>query len=189
MGFTLKNSQDTGNGVIANKRIKADKVQLITHTGENIGIVARSIAVGMAHDVGLDLVVLTEEGKDGVPIVKIMDLGKDQYEKKKKLADAKKNQKIIQVKEVKIRPKIADHDYETKLRQILSFLTEGKRVKITLQFKGRENVTKDARGAQFFDRLEESFVQNGYSQSDLVVEKDTKSGVILARIYYLKKVK
>lgn len=191
MEFLLKNNQDIPSGSTSSskQRIKAEKVQLITQNGENIGIVSRVTALSMAQDVGLDLVILTEEGKEGVPVVKIMDLGKDLYEKKKKQADAKKNQKIIQVKEVKIRPKIADHDYETKMKQILQFLNDGKRVKVTLWFKGRENITKDVRGAQLFDKLEKDFEEHGYGPADLISEKDGKSGLQWARIYYLKKTK
>lgn len=185
----LKNNQDVPGNNGAKQRIRAERVQLITQTGENIGVVSRLIAINMAQDAGLDLVVLSEEGKEGVPVVKIMDLGKDLYEKKKKQADAKKHQKIIQIKEIKLRPKIADNDYETKLKQAIGFLNEGKRVKVTLWFKGRENVNKDVRGAQIFERLEKSFEDHGLGANDLVCEKDAKAGIAWARIYYLKKLK
>ena len=85
--------------------------------------------------------MIVESGKEGVPVVKIMDFGKALYEKKKKQHEAKKHQKLIQVKEVKISPKIGEHDFQTKMRQAMDFLNEGKRLKITLFFKGRENAT------------------------------------------------
>ena len=139
----------------------------------------------MAEDAGLDLVMLSESGKDGVPVVKIMDFGKALYEKKKKQTEAKKHQKVIQVKEIKIRPKIGEHDYQTKIKQAIQFLKEGKRLKITLFFKGRENVAKDERGYELFDKINKSFDEHGLAKN-LVQEKDTKLGQYWSRIYYLK---
>ena len=89
-----------------NEFIRTPRVQLISHDGENVGIVQTQEALRMAREVDLDLVIISPEGKDGIPIAKIMDYGKQLYEKKKKLAESKKHQKTIQVKEIKIRPKI-----------------------------------------------------------------------------------
>lgn len=173
---------------LVNERIRNEKMQLITQDGDNIGVVSRSQALRMAEEAGLDLVLLTEAGKDGLPIVKIMNFGKVLYEKKKNKTEAKKHQKVIQVKEVKLRPKIGEHDYQTKLKQIMQFLEEGKRVKITLWFKGRENATKDDRGKELFDKIEAAFIKQGLMEN-LAQEKDAKAGQLWSRIYYLKHVK
>jgi translation initiation factor IF-3 len=176
------------NSFLINEKIKFPQVQIITHTGENIGVVSRSEALRMAEQAGLDLVLLTEQGSDGLPVVKIMDFGKVLYEKKKKQAEAKKHQKVIQIKEIKIRPKIGEHDYQTKIKQGMQFLQEGKRVKITLCFRGRENVLKDERGAELFQKIEHTFEQHDLLKN-LLQEKDTKIGQFWSRIYYLKNIK
>lgn len=173
---------------LINERIRADRMQLITHTGENVGEVSRGQALRMAQEAGLDLVLLTDSGKDGLPVVKIMDFGKVLYSKKKNKAEAKKHQKVIQVKEVKIRPKIGEHDYQTKFKQILAFLNSGKRVKVTLWFKGRENATREERGKELFERIEQSFTEQGMTEN-LAQERDAKAGQIWSRIYYLKNIK
>ena len=97
------------NSPLVNEKIRADRIQLITHDGQNLGLVSRGEALRAAEVAGLDLVVITEEGPDGYPIAKVMDFGKALYAKKKKQTEAKKHQKVIQVKEVKIRPKIGEH--------------------------------------------------------------------------------
>ncbi|MCX5924756.1 MAG: translation initiation factor IF-3 [Candidatus Dependentiae bacterium] len=174
--------------VLINERIRAEKMQLITDTGENIGVVSRGQALRMAEDAGFDLVLVTESGKDGLPIAKIMNFGKTLYEKKKNKAEAKKHQKIIQIKEIKLRPKIGEHDYQTKMKQAIQFLHDGKRVKITLWFKGRENATKEERGKELFERIEASFIQNEIMES-LAQEKDAKAGQLWSRVYYVKNLK
>jgi len=173
---------------LINERIRAEKMQLITHTGENIGAVSRGQALRMAEEAGLDLVLLTESGKDGLPVVKIMNFGKSLYEKKKNKAEAKKHQKVIQVKEIKMRPKIGEHDYLTKMKQANQFLHDGKRVKITLWFKGRENATRDERGKELFERIEATFRDQGILEQ-LAQEKDAKAGQLWSRVYYMKNVK
>ena len=82
------------------------------------------------------MVLIAEEGREGVPVAKVMDFGKALYEKKKKQHEAKKHQKVIQIKEIKIAPKIGEHDFQTKMRQAMEFLKEGKRVKITCSSRG-----------------------------------------------------
>ncbi len=180
-----KKDKEQAQQVTINEKIRAEELQLITQDGENIGIVPRLQALRMAREAGLDLVLIAERGKDNVPVAKIMDLGKVLYEKKKKLAESKKHQKVIEVKEVKMRPKIGEHDYETKIRQISQFLSAGKKVKITLSFKGRENVQKDERGAEFFDKVQQTLQNGGFGDS-LLQEKDMKLGKFWSRIYYLK---
>ena len=123
---------------LINEQIRAPKVQLINHLGENVGLVNRNEALRLAEEVELDLVLLSQTGKDNVPVVKIMDCGKALYEKKKKQTEAKKKQKVIQIKEIKLRPGIGAHDLEIKLRAVQKFLDEGDKVKITLRYRGRE---------------------------------------------------
>ena len=114
-----------------------------------------------------------------------MDFGKALYEKKKKLAEAKKHQKIVQVKEVKFRPKIGAHDFETKMKRGVEFLRAGKHLKITLMFRGREMATKHERGLELFERIHQVFEEHGLLK-DLVQEKDAKAGQFWSRIYYIK---
>ena len=173
------------NAPLINQQIRAESVQLITQDGENIGNISRTQALRQAEEAGLDLVLIAQSGKDGIPVVKIMDFGKVLYEKKKKTLEAKKHQKVIQVKEVKMNPKIGEHDYQTKIKQAIQFLTSGKRVKITLSFKGREMTTKDVRGAELFAKIQKSFEEQDWA-SNLVQEQDSKMGKMWSRIYYLK---
>lgn len=177
----LKEKKETGP--LINQQIRAENVQLITQDGENIGVVSRNQALRQAEEDGLDLVLIAV--KDDIPIVKIMDFGKSLYEKKKKSLEAKKHQKVIQVKEVKMNPKIGDHDYQTKIKQAVQFLESGKRVKFTLSFRGREMATKDARGAELFDKIQKSFEDLGFV-TNLMQEQDAKIGKMWSRIYYLK---
>ncbi len=169
---------------LVNEKIRALKVQLITHEGQNVGVVSRDQALRQAEDAQLDLVMITEHGGEGVPVVKIMDLGKALYEKKKKAAEAKRHQKIIQVKEIKVRPKIDNHDFETKMKHAAQFLDTGKRVKMTLWFRGRENAMKEVIGPQLFDRIETAL--RAAFEEKLVGEKDSRMGQTWSRFYYLK---
>ena len=168
-----------------NEQIRSPKIQLITHTGENIGVVPREQALRMAREVDLDLVQISDKGALGYPIAKIMDFGKALYLKKKKLADAKKHQKIVQVKEIKIRPKIGEHDFQTKLKQAIQFLQAGKHVKITLVFRGREIATSGPRGAELFEKTTTFFQDQGLT--NLSYEKDMRAGPAWSRIYYIKR--
>ena len=172
------------NVPLINQQIRAEYVQLITQDGENIGSVSRNQALRQAEEAGLDLVLIAQ-GKDGVPVVKIMDFGKVLYEKKKKSFEAKNHQKVTEIKEIKMSPKIGEHDYQTKIRQAIQFLTSGKRVKITLSFRGREVTTKDTRGAELFAKIEKSFEEHDWA-NNLMQEQDSKMGKMWSRIYYLK---
>ena len=180
-----QNQPQQNSDALINEKIRAERVQLIDEKGENIGVVSRSQALRMAQDAELDLVMLSESGKDNVPVVKIMDFGKVLYERKKKQTEAKKHQKVIQVKEIKLRPKIGEHDYQTKLKQAMQFLIEGKRVKFTLFFKGRENVLKDEHGNELFEKIDRS-LEEATLPGDIVKEQDSKLGQYWSRIYYLK---
>ena len=168
-----------------NQEIRANEVQLITQDGENIGVISRDQALKMAQEADLDLVLIAEKGGENVPVVKIMDFGKALYEKKKKQVEAKKRQKVIQIKEVKLRPKIGTHDYQTKMKRGIEFLLAGKHLKITLMFRGREIATKYERGTQLFERIEKTFEEH-YILDKLVKEKDSRYGQFWSKIYYLK---
>jgi len=101
-----------------------------------VGIIARNEALDMAADAGLDLVEIAPNAEP--PVCKILDFGKYKYEEQKKKNEAKKKQKVIEVKEVKFRPSIDDHDYDVKMRSMLKFIGEGDKIKVTMRFRGRE---------------------------------------------------
>lgn len=167
-----------------NEQIRAPRIQVITTSGENVGIISRDRALQMAEEANLDLVLLSESGPDEVPIARIMDFGKVVYEKKKKQNDAKKNQRV-QIKEIKLRPKIGEHDYQTKIKQAVDFLKSGKRVKVSLFFKGRENISKDQRGQELFAKVDKSFAEE-YEMKNVVHERESNIGQCWFRVYYLK---
>lgn len=119
-----------------NERIETASVRLVDETGSNVGIVSLDDALGRAEEVGLDLVEIAPEAKP--PVCKILDYGKYKYEAQKKANEARKKQKVIDVKEIKMRPNIDHHDYDVKMRAMNKFLGEGDKVKVTLRFRGRE---------------------------------------------------
>ncbi|MEX0940655.1 MAG: translation initiation factor IF-3 [Candidatus Babeliales bacterium] len=170
-----------------NEQIRASKIQVITPDGENIGVISREEALKMARNADLDLVIVADRGKDAVPIAKIIDFGKVLYAKKKKLSEAKKHQKTVQVKEIKLRPKIGEHDFHTKLKQAIQFLNEGKHVKMTLVFRGREMATVRERGNEMFDRIDQTF--RDFGLTNLAHEKDSRAGTQWSRVYTLKTMK
>ena len=109
---------------------------MIEAIGENVGVVSLLDAIERANAAGLDLVEVSPDANP--PVCKILDYGKFKYQEQKKAAEARKHQKIVEVKEVKMRPSIDDHDYDVKMRSIKRFFDEGDKVKITLRFRGRE---------------------------------------------------
>lgn len=119
-----------------NRMIDAPEVRLIDENGNMVGIVPLREALARAEEAGLDLVEIAPTARP--PVCKILDYGKFKYEAQKKAAAARKKQKIIEVKEIKMRPTIDENDYEIKMRKIREFLEEGDKVKVTLRFRGRE---------------------------------------------------
>ena len=109
---------------------------MIDESGDNHGVVTVSDALSMARDAGLDLLELSPNADP--PVCKILDYGKYKYEEQKRKNEARKKQKTIEVKEIKFRPNIDDHDYDVKMRAMQKFLGEGDKVKVTLRFRGRE---------------------------------------------------
>ena len=127
-------------------------MRLIDENGDMIGVVSISEALNAAKAVDLDLVEISPNAEP--PVCKILDFGKYKYEIKKKTNDAKKKQKTVELKEIKIRPNIGQNDYDVKLRNIDKFLKEGNKVKISLRFKGREITHADI-GMKLFDKIKE----------------------------------
>jgi len=112
------------------------QLRLVDERGEMVGIVTRNEALEMAAEAGLDLVEIAPNADP--PVCKILDFGKFKYEEQKKKNEAKKKQKVIEVKEIKLRPSIDDHDYDVKMRSVTKFIGEGDKVKVTMRFRGRE---------------------------------------------------
>lgn len=179
-----KETRESGHQFPINEKIRAAWVQLITNDGVNIGVVSRKEALDRAAHAGLDLVQIAPENREGVPVVKIVNYGKIQYEKKKKQTEAKKHQAVIQIKEIKIRPSIAENDFQTKIKQMVQFLHTGKRVKITLFFKGREVVNQEQRGLELFARVDRSLAAEGVA--DIVREEESKVDRSWSCVYYMK---
>jgi translation initiation factor IF-3 len=124
------------DGPRINDEIRSREVQLIDKDGHNRGVVDFRTAIELAQEAGLDLVEIAPNSTP--PVCKILDYGKFKYQEQKKAAEARKKQKIVEVKEIKFRPMIDDHDYDTKMRAMKRFFEEGDKVKVTLRFRGRE---------------------------------------------------
>ena len=124
------------SGPRINDRIRGGEIRLIGADGENIGVVTPARALALAEEAGLDLVEISPNAVP--PVCKIMDFGRYKYEQQKREAEARKKQKVIEIKEIKFRPGTDTHDYDVKMRSVLKFLDEGDKVKITLRFRGRE---------------------------------------------------
>ncbi|WP_191058653.1 translation initiation factor IF-3 [Geminicoccus harenae] len=119
-----------------NYQIESREVRLVGEDGEMIGVVPLREALARAEDAGLDLVEVSPTARP--PVCKILDYGKFKYEAQKKANEARKKQKVIEVKEIKLRPGIDENDYSIKMRKVREFLTEGDKVKVTMRFRGRE---------------------------------------------------
>ena len=142
-----------------NDRIRVPEVRLIGPTGEQVGVVAIDVALRMADEAGFDLVEIAAEAQP--PVCKIMDFGKYKYEIAQKAREARQNQTHIVVKEIRLGLKIENHDYETKRNHIEKFLLGGDKVKVTVQFKGREQ-TRPEMGFRLLQRLAEDVATIGF---------------------------
>ncbi|NOX41088.1 MAG: translation initiation factor IF-3 [Alphaproteobacteria bacterium] len=127
-------TRDTGPRV--NERIIETQIRLIGAEGENIGLSTPAYGMELADEAGLDLVEISPNASP--PVCKVMDFGKFKYEQQKRESEARKKQKTIEVKEIKFRPNTDTHDYEVKMRNVVKFLENGDKVKITMRFRGRE---------------------------------------------------
>lgn len=141
-----------------NEQITSSKVRLLDAEGNQLGIVSREEALAKAEASGLDLVEIAPTAKP--PVCRIMNFGKFQFEQNKKRQAAKKKQKQIQVKEVKFRPGTDDSDYQVKVRNLIRFLEEGDKAKITLRFRGREMAHQEL-GMQLLKRIEADLAEHG----------------------------
>ncbi|WNK00059.1 translation initiation factor IF-3 [Thalassospiraceae bacterium LMO-JJ14] len=140
------------DGPRANEEIQADPVRLVDADGEMVGVIGLQEAIDMAVEVGLDLVEVSPNADP--PVCKILDYGKYKYEAQKKANEARKKQKIIEVKEIKMRPGIDDHDYEVKMKAVRRFLDDGDKVKMTIRFRGREMAHQEL-GLKVLERVRE----------------------------------
>ena len=132
----MPNTLPTRDGPRVNEEIRAPQVRLIDQDGEMIGVMSARDALARAYEVGMDLLEISPNAEP--PVCKITDFGKFKYEQQKKANEARKRQKVVEIKEIKVRPNIDDHDYEVKMRQMKGFIEEGDKVKVTLRFRGRE---------------------------------------------------
>jgi translation initiation factor IF-3 len=149
-------TRDTGPRV--NDRIRAPEIRLIGAEGENLGVQPPRRAMELAEQAGLDLVEISPNANP--PVCKIMDFGKFKYEQQKRESEARKKQKIIEVKEIKFRPGTDTHDYDVKMRNVLKFLENGDKVKITLRFRGREMAHQNL-GRELLERVAEDVKEVG----------------------------
>lgn len=145
-----------------NDRIRVAEVRLIGAEGEQVGIVPIDVALRMASEADLDLVEVAPESRP--PVCKLMDFGKWKYEAAQKAREARKNQTNTVVKEMKLRPKIDAHDYETKKSHIERFLNAGDKVKVTIMFRGREQ-SRPELGYRLLQKLAEDIAEIGFVES------------------------
>ena len=140
----------TRDGPRVNDEIRAPQVRLIDQDGEMQGVMSARDAWLRAQAVGLDLLEISPNADP--PVVKILDFGKYKYEAQKKKNEAKKKQKVIEIKEIKVRPNIDENDYQVKMRAMKSFIDEGDKVKVTLRFRGREMAHQEI-GVRVLERI------------------------------------
>ena len=150
------NQAPSRDGPRVNEDITTASVRLIDEEGENVGVVATPEALERAMDTGLDLVEISPHADP--PVCKILDYGRYKYEAQKKKNEARKRQKVIDIKEIKMRPNIDSHDYDVKMRSIERFLDDGDKVKVTMRFRGREMAHQEL-GLAVLKKVEEAFVE------------------------------
>ncbi|RVU05301.1 translation initiation factor IF-3 [Novosphingobium umbonatum] len=141
-----------------NEMITVPKVRVIDDEGENLGILYTREAIEQAYEAGLDLVEVSPNADP--PVCKFLDVGKFRYEAQKKANLARKTQKTQEIKEIKMRPNIDDHDYETKMKAMARFIGEGDKVKVTLRFRGRE-LSHQQLGMNLLRRVQEDIAEVG----------------------------
>jgi translation initiation factor IF-3 len=144
------------NGPRFNEFIQSPKVRVIDQDGENLGVLFTREAIEQAAAVGLDLVEVSPNADP--PVAKFLDVGKFKYEAQKKANLARKTQKTQEIKEIKMRPNIDDHDYDTKMKKVHDFIGEGDKVKITLRFRGRE-LSHGQLGMNLLKRVQEDVLE------------------------------
>ena len=156
------------DGPRANRDIRGVReVQLIDDTGNNRGIVAFFDALEIAEEAGLDLVEIVPNATP--PVCKILDYGKFRFLEQKKAAEARKKQKVVEIKEIKLRPGIDNHDYETKMKAVRRFFEEGDKVKITLRFRGRE-MAHQTLGMKLLERVRTEMAEVSKVEAEPLLE-------------------
>src|SRR5665213_3579458 len=140
----------SASGSRVNEEIRSPQVRLIDQNGDMSGVMTAREAQQRAYSVGLDLLEISPNADP--PVVKILDFGKYKYEQQKKRNEARKKQKVIEIKEIKVRPNIDENDYQVKMRAMKSFIEEGDKVKVTLRFRGREMAHQDI-GVRVLERI------------------------------------
>lgn len=163
----MSDAQNTEDEVLINENIKAKQVRLIDADNENRGIVSIKEALAIADESGLDLIEISPQANP--PVCKVLDYGKYRYEQQKKRNEAKKNQKVVEIKELKLRPVIETHDYEVKIKQAKKFLEQGNKVKFTMRFKGRELSANDM-GQQILNQIVEDLDSCSKVDSEMKLE-------------------
>ena len=141
-----------------NEFIQSQKVRVIDENGENLGVMYTREAFEQAQTVGLDLVEISPNADP--PVAKFLDIGRHKYEAQKKAAEQRKKQKTQEIKEIKMRPNIDDHDYDTKMKKVFEFLEEGDKVKVTMRFRGREMAHGEL-GMAVLRRVQEQTAERG----------------------------
>lgn len=147
-------TRETGPRV--NERITSTEIRLIGAEGENVGVVSPARGMELADIAGLDLVEISPNANP--PVCKVMDFGKYKYEQQKREAEARKKQKIIEIKEIKFRPNTDTHDFDVKMRSVYKFLGNGDKVKITMRFRGREMAHQNL-GLQLLNRVKDAVLE------------------------------
>jgi translation initiation factor IF-3 len=161
-----------------NNQIKSPTVRVVGPDGEQLGILSREEALEKSDDSGLDLVEVAPKAEP--PVCKIMDYGKFRYQQQKRAHEAKKKQTVIQVKEIKIRPKIDEHDYQFKLNHVKRFLEGGDKAKISVVFRGREIVHRDL-GRKLLDRFIEDTKEYGEIEMMPKMEGRNMTMILMAK--------
>lgn len=161
-----------------NDRIRISPVRLIDQDGEQVGIVGTDEARDIAAQAGLDLVEVAPNSRP--PVCRIMDYGKYKYEQARKAKEAKKKQHTVTVKEIKLRPKIEEHDYGFKMRHARRFLDEGDKVKFTLRFRGRE-MTHPELGERVLEKIKDDLGETIVIESDIRREGRTMTMLVSPR--------
>ena len=150
-------------GPKSNNRINSPEVQVIASSGENLGILNTNEAISMAKEEGLDLIEIAPNAKP--PVCKIIDIGKYKYDAQKKANQAKKKQKKIELKEIKLRPVTETHDYQFKIKNAQKFISKGDKVKFTIRFKGRE-LQHSHLGGELMDKIKVDMQEVGKVELD-----------------------
>jgi len=150
------------DGPQSNEDISSPEVQLIDAEGVNQGAIPTREALAQAQELGLDLVIIAANSTP--PVAKMLDLGRFKYAAQKKANEARKKQKVIEVKEIQMRPNIDDHDYQTKMKAVHRFLEDGDRVKVTMRFRGREMAHQDL-GAQLLIKVQAELAEKAKVES------------------------